>query len=345
MPRLTTAQRERVLGRLEAGDDPQAVAVAFNCHISTVYRVLSRYRATGTTADAQRSGRPRVTTQRQDRHLFQTHIRNRFLSAEETARTTIGTHAAPISGQTVRRRLMERRLHNCRPARGPVLTLRHRRARLQWAQNHVNWTWRQWRHVLFTDESRYCVSTVDGRIRVWRRRGERYADACFLENNAWGGPSLILWGGIGLNQVVGPVFFQDIGPGPGNGITAQRFIDQVVRPHIVPFFQGRRNAILQQDNARPHTARITQNVLVQNNVQLMVWPALSPDLNPIEHYWDALQVQLNRVQPRPVTRAELQQAVRQAWNNIPRLVVNRLIHSMRRRCRAVIAANGGHTPY
>nr|KAG5706485.1 hypothetical protein BaRGS_032878 [Batillaria attramentaria] len=43
-----------------------------------------------------------------------------------------------------------------------------------------------------------------------------------VENNAWGGPSLMLWGAIGHNQVLGPVFFQGLGPGRGNGITAQR---------------------------------------------------------------------------------------------------------------------------
>ena len=118
-------------------------------------------------------------------------------------------------------------------------------------------------------------------------------DACFQENNAWGGPSMLPWGRIGLKQVLWPVFFQDIGPGQGSGITAQRFINQMVLPKIVPFFKECRNTILQQDSALPHTARITQNVLVQNNVQLRVWPLLSPDLILIEHFWDAMQVQLN----------------------------------------------------
>nr|KAG5687606.1 hypothetical protein BaRGS_031397 [Batillaria attramentaria] len=56
-----------------------------------------------------------------------------------------------------------------------------------------------------------------------RRRGDRYADNCVVENNAWGGPSLMLWGAIGHNQVLGPVIFQCLGPGRGNGITAQRY--------------------------------------------------------------------------------------------------------------------------
>ncbi|KAK7097456.1 hypothetical protein V1264_004431 [Littorina saxatilis] len=166
-----------------------------------------------------------------------------------------------------------------------------------------------------------------------------------MEHNAQGGPNVMVWGGIGLNQSLGPVFFNNLGPGRGNGITAQRYIDQILQPHVVPFFQARRNCVLQQDNARPHTARVTQAFLQHNNIDIMAWPALSPDLNPIEHFWDKLQRKVNQLRPGPRTAAELRQALINAWCNIPRDAINRLIHSMRRRCQAVINVHGGHTPY
>nr|KAG5705303.1 hypothetical protein BaRGS_010754 [Batillaria attramentaria] len=190
MPRLTSAQRERAIGRLQSGDTPEAVAATFQCHISTIYRLQHRFVTTGATADAQRSGRPRVTTPRQDR--------------------------------------------------------------LQWAQGHLNWNNVRWQNVLFSDEIRFCIDHADRRVRVWRRRGDRYAHNCVVENNAWGGPSLMLWGAIGHNQVLGPVIFQGLGPGRGNGITAQRYIDQVLHPHVLPFFQAHGNWVFQHDNAPPH---------------------------------------------------------------------------------------------
>ena len=74
--------------------------------------------------------------------------------------------------------------------------------------------------------------------------------------------------------------FQTIGPGKGNGITALQYINQVLRLHIVPYSDRH-----QHDNARAHTARATRDFLQQQNIRIMPWPVLSPELTPIEHLW------------------------------------------------------------
>jgi len=71
---------------------------------------------------------------------------------------------------------------------------------------------------------------------------------------------------------------------PPPGMNAERFIADVVVPHIVPFVeQANHYIILQQDNARPHVARVTLDHLHAEGIQLLEWPANSPDLNPIGH--------------------------------------------------------------
>ena len=345
MPRLTPQERERALGRLQAGQSAREVANLLNCHISTVFRLHGRFQATNTTTDRPRTGRPRVTSGRQDRQIVRQHVQEPFQSARDTARATLGTHRRPISADTVRRRLQERDLVCRRPARGPRLSPQHRQNRLQWAQARINWRHQQWGQILFTDECRFCVSRADGRVRVWRRRGTRYADGNVLEMDPWGGPNIMVWGAIGLQQKLDLVLFQNVGQGRGHGITAQVYINQVLQPRIVPFFHTHPNFVLQQDNARPHVARVTRDFLQQNRVRTLPWPAYSPDLNPIEHLWDEVKRRINRRRPAPITAAQLAIAVEEEWRNLPMAVINRLVHSMYRRCAAVVVAQGGHTRY
>ena len=89
-----------------------------------------------------------VTTPRQDRSILLQHLQDRFTTTTETARPTIGTQQRPISADTVRRRLASNNIHCRHPARGSILTNRHRQERLQWATARQHWRYQQWRRVL-----------------------------------------------------------------------------------------------------------------------------------------------------------------------------------------------------
>ncbi|GFT90742.1 DDE_3 domain-containing protein [Trichonephila clavipes] len=44
-------------------------------------------------------------------------------------------------------------------------------------------------------------------------------------------------------------------------LMGQRYVDDILRPHVGPFLNGLPGAIFQQGNARPHTARVAQDFL------------------------------------------------------------------------------------
>ncbi|GFX22778.1 DDE_3 domain-containing protein [Trichonephila clavipes] len=73
-------------------------------------------------------------------------------------------------------------------------------------------------------------------------------------------------------------------------LTGQRYVDDILRTHVGPFLNGLPGAIFQQDNARPHTARVAQDYL--RHFQTLPWPARSPELYPVEHVWDQLKWQM-----------------------------------------------------
>ena len=331
MPRLTQDERNQAMGMLQAGMQVRHIAAALNCVPSTIRRLQQRYEETGSVQDRPRDGRPHATTVAQDRQLVRRHLQNRFTPATQTATQL------RVSSRTVRRRLATAGLVARRPFIGPILTPRHCLQRLTWAQEHVRWTAAKWRSVLFTDESRFCLHQADGRLRVWRRQGERMAPDCVLQADSWCARSIMVWGGISRDHRTPLHVFE-------SRITAAVYQEDVLQNIVVPFLRNHRHlAVLQQDNATPHSARRTQDYLRQEHVTTLPCPSLSPDLSPIEHLWDQLGRRVTGHNPR--TCDQLQAAILQEWDNIPQTRITRLVGSMRSRCNAIIAARGGHTRY
>ena len=173
---LSDEERARPLGRIEAGIHPQDVPYQFNVHRScTIFRLRDRHQVTGTISDRPRSGRPKVTTQHEVRYIAVTVARRRFvdgLSLERMLRQQRGPGATRISVQTVRNRVRASGFSSRKPAKKPQLSQGHRALRPQLCARHGRWNRQQWSRVLFSDESRFCLRKVDGRILVWRRNGE-----------------------------------------------------------------------------------------------------------------------------------------------------------------------------
>ncbi|UYV62964.1 hypothetical protein LAZ67_2002643 [Cordylochernes scorpioides] len=243
-------------------------------------------------------------------------------------------HNSQYVPPTISRRLVANGLHSCRPLRRLPLTPPNRRQRLEWCRARSTWM-TEWHRVVFSDESRFCLSSDSRRVRVWSRRGERSNPAAIVERPTVRQRGIMVWGAIAYDSRSPLLRIQGT-------MTARRYVDDVLRPVTLPYLQGVPNALYQQDNARPHTARISQQAL--QDVQMLPWPPYSPDLSPIEHVWDIIGRRLHAL-PQPRSEDELWQMVEREWRAIPQDAIRTLIDSLPRRVAACIAVRGGPTCY
>ncbi|KFM67459.1 Transposable element Tcb2 transposase, partial [Stegodyphus mimosarum] len=304
---------------------------------STVMRVWKQWTDECRTTRKSGSGPRNVTSARDDRHLVRMARTDRTASSRQLAALWSIATGVSLCASSIRRRLLQCGLRARTPLYRIPLTHDHRRLRLQWANQHRDWR-ADWQHVVFSDESRFNLWYHDGRIRVRRYAGERHLPECIIERHSGRTPGVMVWGAIAyhrrsqLLRIVG-------------NLNSNRYIREVLQPEAVPFLQSLPGAVFQQDNARPHTARIVKSFFAAQQVQLLPWPACSPDMSPIEHVWDVIGRRLAR-DPRPVASAdELWVRVQTIWNALPQSDIQTLFDSMPRRVAALIAARGGHTKY
>ena len=112
-------------------------------------------------------------------------------------------------------------------------------------------------------------------------------------------------------------------------VTGQYYRDNIIEPIVVPFArQYGRRFIFQDDNVRAHRSRLVTAHMQQRNITTMPWPALSPDLSPIEHVWDIMGRRLRRRQRQSTNLDELTVAFQEEWNGIPQNAIGSLISSM-----------------
>ncbi|GFW63378.1 uncharacterized protein TNCV_400441 [Trichonephila clavipes] len=109
--------------------------------------------------------------------------------------------------------------------------------------------------------------------------------------------------------------------------------------HRRPFLNGLPEAIFQQDNARPHTARVAQDFLP--HFETIPWPARSPDLSPVEYVWDQLKRQILSCH----SVYDLELAIQDLWAHLPQDNIRCLINSMPDSVVACNAAGGGSACY
>ncbi|GFT07719.1 transposable element Tcb2 transposase [Trichonephila clavipes] len=266
------------------------------------------------TIVAADSGRLRGTTPADDRCIVLQVRRNRRQTAGEIARHTTQATGRPISRFTVARRLHGGGLFARRPVRCVPLTPAHRRRRSLWCREHRNWRDNEWGRVLFTDESRFSLSSDSHRILIWRERGSRNHPSNIIERDRYGGRGVLVWGGIMLGSRTDLHIFD------AGSVNGTRYCNEILLPYV-RLFRGAMGLqfLFMDDNAPCHRTVAAEQLLESRRSAARTLP--------------------------PVTIRELRLALQDEWAAMPQQRIDTLILSMGRRCKTCLVVRGDHIPY
>ncbi|GFW97831.1 transposable element Tcb1 transposase [Trichonephila clavipes] len=223
--------RGRIIGKIEEGRKITDVAREFDIAHSVVSRLWKSFKTTGMCSRRHGGGRVRSTTPAEDRYIVLSAKRNRRTTAQQVANQFLAASGKQISRKTVARRLRGGGLYARRPVVCVPLTRQHRTARLQWCREHHNWTEQDWACVLFSDESRFSLSSDCRRQLIWRESGTAYRPENIQEKDRYPSCSIMVWAGIIIN---GRTRRHVVANGT---MTGQQYIDEILL-HRVRLFRG-----------------------------------------------------------------------------------------------------------
>ena len=267
----------------------------------------------------------------------------RCSSAQDAARLCEAYYAIKASRQTAARVLLRAGLKSRRKRKKPFLNKRHRKQRRAFAQRYRHWNLSDWMKVIWSDESKVQRLGIVTECTYWSVRPDYEQNTPTQQG---GGHAVMIWGcmtwaGLGrLAFVQGRLYSQAYIELLEENLSGSLDKWKSENPQF-----DKKDMVFQQDNAPCHASRATKEYLKDTDINVLDWPANSPDLNPIEHVWALLKRQVGREKHHFRNTADLRAAVLKAWNNFPLESVQRLIESMPRRLEAVIAAKGGPTKY
>ena len=254
-----------------------------------------------------------------------------------------------VSAETVRRVISKAPFIKWRKMKkAPLLTAKHRKNRLEFAGRTREPTGKRLDfltqlssfffhcQVVFSDEKKFSCDGPDGFRSYWHDL--RKAKLRFSRRNFKGG-GVMVWAAISSKGRIKLCFVSKKMNGSDYRI--------VLRRGIVPFWRRNRNQnyIFQQDGAPIHRARATRDWLQRRRIDLLQWPACSPDLNIMENVWGCMVRDIYGGNRTYRNVDELKPAIVAAWHRIDQKLIDNLYLSLDRRMFQLIQRHGAATDY
>lgn len=333
---LSASTREKIVALHEHTSKSQRqIARDLNVSQASVNDILKKYHNTGSTRSLSRSGRPKVTSPRQDNAICRSSMANPFATASQIKRNNPAL--SNVNKRTIQRRLKERFGPVRKPAKKPILTPLMRQKRIEFCRQYLDWDVEQWKRVLFSDEATFQFKSTNHRF-VRRPPGISRTHPNYTQKTIKHAPYVMVWGCFS-HKCRGALSLLP----PRTSVNKEKYLE-ILQEKLPIFMNICETSIFQHDKATPHMAKIVSQWLEQQQIEVLEWPGNSPDLNPIENLWEIVRQKLaDRVFN---SMEDFKQAIKDVWcREISQDYCKNLVSSMPRRLQAVIENKGFPTKY
>ncbi len=176
---------------------------------TTVWNILKKKERTGELSNTKRPGRPRKTTVVDDRRILSLVKKTPFTTVGQI-KNTLQEVGVCVSKSTIKRRLHQSEYRGFTTRCKPLVSLKNRKARLEFAKRHLKKPSQFWNNILWTDETKINLYQSDGKRRVWRRKGTAHDPKHTTSSVKHGGGSVMAWAYMAASGTGSLVFIDDV---------------------------------------------------------------------------------------------------------------------------------------
>ena len=317
---------------------------------STISDVVAKEKAYGSVETLDKSGRPSIYDQREERILVNAIMKEPTKSIRDIADDPLlnpkGASKTTINDVLLNNKVTSRVL----PKRLPDLTKKHVAKRKKFSKDHLNWDTSDWELVIFSDESD-LFPVKCGRQFVHLRENQTIMDIIPITLERQKELTIKVWGAISFDGVGPLVRYED----SMNGIKYRNILTN----HLLPTYPWLESSMMEEepledelptfkfvhDKSSVHTSNLITGFMNDNAVYSLDWPPNSPDINIIENVWSYIKDELYKVSERLNCANDTWEKTVQIWNEIPLNYIQNLYKSLPNRMKELKNMKGGPIAY
>lgn len=317
---LYNSLKEHIINLYNRDYKISTIANIYGVSRQTIYNIVNNYKKNKTIERKKGSGRKKDENTKEK--IIDIIKKDKNLSINQISAILFKKYKIKKSKTSVYEYLIDNDYVNKKSIKKPLLTQNHKCNREIWTIFYKDFDWST---VIWSDES--AISIQQNTLsKVWINKNDKD-----IKRVVKYPLKIHIWGCILKNhKLIIHIYDKTM-----NGDKYIEILKLKLLPLIQSLTDGNNNKyIFQQDNASCHKCLKVKNFFSENNIDVMLWPANSPDLNPIENVWNLIKKNIGKIYI--TNKEELINRINEEAKNLDITIINNIIGSMNNRINELI---------